>query len=187
MHVYLGYFGSRIFRHTVTESTIFSYYFFVNETCLYLIKQYTGAVRFNQQSVLSPESKRHIGISAAKVVLPSFFIEAELLTFHYVNNLLAQINEQWLIQFTLKPYWHTKVANLSRVQSLRHRPFTICVCCTNERYHRTRERLLCVDQLLRYKLTFLSPYNVKKFYSSVNFKMCLCFKLLIFMIINIMA
>jgi hypothetical protein len=55
------------------------------------IKPSAGAISFKGQSVLIPESKMHIGIIAAKVVLPSFFIEAELLTFHYVNNLLAKL------------------------------------------------------------------------------------------------
>lgn len=77
-----------------------------------LIKPSTGTVSFNGQSVLGPESKIHIGISAAKVALPGFFTVAELLDFHG-RQFDCQINQHWVQQFSLKPYWHTKVANLS--------------------------------------------------------------------------
>jgi hypothetical protein len=63
-----------------------------------LIKPSTGMVSFNGQSVLGLESKMHIGISAAKVALPGFFTVAELLTFHYVNNLPINLTgiPKWL-------------------------------------------------------------------------------------------
>jgi ABC-2 type transport system ATP-binding protein len=81
-----------------------------------LIKPSTGTVSFNGQSVLGPESKMHIGISAAKVALPGFFTVAELLDFHsrqFGSNSNNQFNDDCLQQFGLKQYWHTKVANLS--------------------------------------------------------------------------
>ena len=47
-----------------------------------LITPDEGKVNFDLQSVLMTESKKHIGISASKVVLPGFLTVAELLDFH---------------------------------------------------------------------------------------------------------
>jgi ABC-2 type transport system ATP-binding protein len=77
-----------------------------------LITPDAGKVSFNQQSVLTTESKKHIGISASKVALPGFLTVAELLDFHQ-RQFNCEPNEHWLTQFGLKQYWHTKVDNLS--------------------------------------------------------------------------
>ena len=77
-----------------------------------LIAPDAGKVSFNLQSVLTTESKKHVGISASKVALPGFLTVAELLDFHE-GQFNCEPSEHWLTQFDLKQYLHTKVANLS--------------------------------------------------------------------------
>ena len=77
-----------------------------------LIAPDEGKVSFSKQSVLTTESKKLIGISASKVALPAFLTVAELLNFHQ-RQFKCELSEHWLMQFDLKQYWHTKVANLS--------------------------------------------------------------------------
>ena len=77
-----------------------------------LITPDAGNVSFKLQSVLTTESKKHIGISASKVALPGFLTVAELLDFHE-GQFNCEPSEHWLTQFDLKQYLHTKVANLS--------------------------------------------------------------------------
>lgn len=77
-----------------------------------LITPDSGKVTFNQQSVLHVASKKLIGISASKVALPGFLSVAELLDFH-IRQFACELNEHWIEQFSLRQYWHTKVANLS--------------------------------------------------------------------------
>lgn len=77
-----------------------------------LIAPDTGKVSFNQQSVLNTESKKRIGISASKVALPGFLTVGELVDFQ-ARQFACEPSEHWLVQFDLKQYWRTKVANLS--------------------------------------------------------------------------
>lgn len=77
-----------------------------------LITPDAGKVSFNQELVLTTQSKAQIGISASKVALPGFLTVAELLDFHQ-RQFNCESGEHWLTQFDLKQYWHTKVDNLS--------------------------------------------------------------------------
>ena len=77
-----------------------------------LITPDAGKVSFNQELVLTTQSKAQIGISASKVALPGFLTVAELLDFHQ-RQFKCEPSDYWLTQFELKQYWHSKVENLS--------------------------------------------------------------------------
>lgn len=77
-----------------------------------LVQSDGGEVRFKQQAVLDPDSKKSIGISASKVNLPGFFTVQELLDFHS-RQLNCAVSEKWLEQFSLQYYLNTKVSDLS--------------------------------------------------------------------------
>ena len=77
-----------------------------------LITPDVGKISFNQESVLTTQSKTQIGISASQVALPGFLTVAELLDFHK-RQFKCEPSDYWLTQFELKQYWHSKVENLS--------------------------------------------------------------------------
>jgi len=77
-----------------------------------LVQPDSGEVSFKKHSVLNPDSKKSIGISASKVNLPGFFTVQELLDFHS-RQFNCSVSEKWLEQFSLQDYLNTKVADLS--------------------------------------------------------------------------
>jgi ABC-2 type transport system ATP-binding protein len=77
-----------------------------------LVQPDSGAVSFNEQSVLLSSAKPHIGISASKVALPAFLTVAELLDFH-AQQFSCKLTEHYLQQFCLSQYMASKVADLS--------------------------------------------------------------------------
>lgn len=77
-----------------------------------LVKPQSGSVTFEQQDVALATSKAQIGISASKVVLPSFMTVREILQFHR-QQFSCDAGEKWVEQFGLNNYLTTCVADLS--------------------------------------------------------------------------
>ncbi len=77
-----------------------------------LIQPDSGEIQFRNESVNTISNKTRIGISANKIVLPTFFTARELLAFHCSMH-TCKLDLTLADALGLTPFLHTKVTDLS--------------------------------------------------------------------------